>query len=1348
MFFTYIRHVNQKRLKYYLFFIFLSCGYLATAQLVQFQNLTMAHGLSDSKVYSIGQDKYGFMWIGTNNGLNIYDGIQFRHFFSDANDKTSIPGNDITKLLFEGDSVWLGTRLGLGLMDVVSNKCIQIDLGVNFDVRTLFLEKDERILWVGTSTGLIKYNIKSGKIREFNTNTSNISHNIIRSIYKDTEGNLWIGTFNKLNKLPANSTVFEVIDLKQDYRPKIKNNLILSIQPNKAKNDSVLWIGTQTGLVHFNRFTNKTRFFRDENSGFSNSATKTLLKTSSEKLWIGTDFGLGEMNSNFNIQLHLHDPFKNSSLVNSTVWDVFEDNSGTVWFGTNNGISILSNTSNRFQFYPMVFNQGNNLTGYEIRDITEDSKNNFWLATQFGVVRYNLEKQLKETFNSEQPDDRKLAFNETRHIFEDSKGRMWIATNGGLVIWNPTTKQLKNYTADFNAESGLRSNYIHEIFELSDKTILVGTYNGLHRVVENNREIEFDFIGNLNPVLLGFNQSLWSFQDSRLMKTNTKTFETNEVCNFQIDGKSPTLRSIYFSEKNTVWLGIKNGLIKYNLLSKTYDFFEIKSNKIFPLISILADDSGNIWASSHSAILKFSPETKAFEIYPSGDEIPINRFSEGCCLKRENGDLIFGGHDGFIKFAPEDITKSNFVSPIKFTSLHISNKIIKPGDEVNGKIVLEKEIAFTKNLTLDYASGSFSVQFSSLHFGNRNRIRYAYMLEGEDFDWNYINGELGQASYSNLRPGKYVLRVKGTNIDGEWNHQETLLEVRVKSPLWASPLFIFIYVILLGLITLGLLFYYSSKVKMQNQLKHVRLEKRHSENIAKSRQQFFTNISHELATPLSLIIGPVEKLGNSAELNQTSKKFVQIIENNARRLLWLNNQLLDFRKLENKALDLRISEFGIIKFSRKVYSLFSDKAERKQITYTFHTDIEHLEVEMDLRKIETILFNLLSNAFKFTPNGGEIAVTISLCDFDSENSLCISVKDSGVGISEEDQQNIFKRFYQAKEALKMERGSGIGLTLVNEYTKMHRGKIVLNSQLGNGSEFQIILPLNVDYSSDKTISIEQETHEPLLKSEKTNRIEEPIINAASGNPFILVVEDDKEISEFIQMSFKDKYTVRVASNGKEAFQVISKHIPDLVISDIAMPEMDGIEFTKKFKSNPKTAHIPLILLTGKSEKEEQLEGFKSGADAFITKPFEIDLLEVRIDNFLKRGDQLSEYLKFDKLSKPKEVNIESHDEKLLGRVVACIEKYIADPDLNIDKLCSEIGLSHSILYRKIKNLTGQTANEFIRTVRVRRAEQLLRTKKFTVSEVAYETGFSNHSYFTKCFKKLHKMTPTEFIEQL
>lgn len=1334
--------------KFFLVILFSCCVMLANAQQIQFQNRTMADGLSDAKVYTVGQDRNGFMWLGTNHGLNVYDGNKFRRFFANPLDSTSIPGDDVQKLLFDGDSVWIATRTGLGLMNLFTKECTSVDLGTNTDIRTLFAAKNKTILWVGTSTGLVKYNINDGSYHEFNTENSNLSHSVIRSVYEDLDGNLWIGTFDKLNKLSHNSSVFEIFDLKENYRPGIKNNLILDILPQQENNDSMLWIGTQTGLVLFNRYSAEKQFFREENTGLANSICKTLCINSAGTLWIGTDFGLAEMNPEYEFQVHLHDPFKTNSLVNSIVWDIFEDAAGTLWLGTNNGVSMLPKSSSRFKFFPMTSVKKNNVIGFEVRDILEDTNHNIWLATQFGVVEYDAQIRLLESFNTELDAPNKLTINSTQSLLEDKRGRIWMATHGGLVIWDQNSRKLQNYTANFAPGKGLRSNYVSKLLELNDSTILVYTYKGLHRAHIGENGIEFQFIGKLNPNLVVFRQNLWALKKSRLVRIDTETFEEVEEFDFMLDNKAANLYSIVFTGESTCWIGTENGLFKYDLHTKEHEFFEIKSNKIFSLISLLPDNNGNIWAASYSAILKFSTQSNSFEIYPSGDEIPISRFVGRCCLKKENGDLIFGGHDGFIEFSPGKITKSDFLSPVRFTSLQILNREITPGMKINGEIILKNEIAFTPQLSLNYANRSFSLQFSSLHFGNRNGIRYAYRLDGEDADWTYVNGEVGQASYASLRPGKYVLRVKGTNSDGVWNPQETLMNIRVKPPLWASPLLIAGYFLLLVFIVVAIVYYFSSRSKMLNQLKLARLEKQHTENIAKARFQFFTNISHEFATPLSLIIGPAEKLVKSQALDQKGKDFVRIIENNARRLLWLNNQFLDFSKLENRTSTLRISSFDMVEFAQNVYSLFADKAERKRIRYSFSSEFDTLEVKMDLRKLETILFNLLSNAFKFTAEDGEIAVRVSSCVFVRQNGLCISVEDSGMGIEKAAQQKIFERFYQAQEARKMQRGSGIGLTLAYEYVQMHKGKIEVQSEVGKGSVFQVRFPFSVDYEASNSVVVAPENSVELLKPEKREDRNEGVINTMVGNPVILLVEDDAEVAGFIRISLKNKYNVIVAENGKVALRFVAKQLPDLVISNVNMPEFDGIEFTRRLKQSPKTAHIPVILLSGISEAERQLEGLKSGADAYITKPFEIDMLEVRIDNFLKGRTRLTQHLKRDDLSTPKEVNLASQDEKILERVVACIEKHIANSELNVDMVCQETGMSHSVLYRKIKKLTGQTVSEFIRTVRVRRAEQLLRTKKFSVSEVMYETGFSNHSYFSKCFRKLYKMSPKEYIGQV
>ncbi|WP_158866243.1 two-component regulator propeller domain-containing protein [Maribellus comscasis] len=1309
----------------------------------------MADGLSHSIVYSIGQDKYGFMWIGTGNGLNIYDGVRFKQFFFDADDQHTIPSNYVEDFLFEDDSVLIATGAGLCKMDVQSKKCRRIDLGGYRQVRTIYKDPEPGIYWVGTQTGLIKYNSKTESYQEFNTSNSNISQNIVRAIYKDKDENLWIGTFDKLNKLPKGSAVFTTIDMKLDYRPSIKNNLTMSLLPFDENNDSLLWIGTQTGLVLYNRFTNEKKFFREENSNLTNSATKDILKSRDGQLWMGTDFGLGEMNPDFDIKIHVHDPFNSNSLTNSIVWDIFEDNSGALWFGTNNGLSILSKTNNRFRFYPMSFTRENNIAGYEIRSVVEDSGENLLLGTQYGFVTFHPKKGIVQAFNSEQPEPRKLSINGAKCLLKDKKGRIWMGTNGGINIWDPYHKKMEKYTADFNSLSGLRTNYITQFFELKDGTILVNTFAGLHKAEEVNGTFNFRFLVDMGLNLYKGEDNLYSCRGTVLYKIDLQTFEGTSEIDFQLANENSRIYTIFSADNKTIWLGLKNGIIKYNISTKEYSCFEIKSNQNYPLINILADEQGTIWASSYSAIIKFTPETGSFEIYPSGNEIPINRFIENCNLKCENGDLIFGGHDGFIRLNPKDIKKIDTVFPVVLTELQVSNQKIIPGQLYNDKRILGKDISFTHQLELNYSDRSFSLEFTTLQFDERDGIRYAYKLENADPDWNYINGAAGNAIYSNLRPGAYKFRLRGTNNHGVWNKAETTLDIRIKAPLWASPLFITLYIILIIGVTWTIIYYYTNRLKMKGELKLIRVEKEYTDNLTKARQQFFTNIAHEFKTPLSLIIGPVEKLLKNKNLDAGGKKYANLIENNARRLLWLNNQLIDFRLLENKTLKMRISRFDIVEFTRNVYLLFTDKAERKNIEFLFHSEFDHLEVYMDLRKIETILFNLFSNAFKFTPENGKIDVSITGGETASEQKFRILVSDSGIGISSEDQQKVFNRFYQANDALKMNRGSGIGLTLVMEYVKMHGGEVDLKSEPGSGSQFSICLPVNNNYREEGLIS-EKQGLDTILKLPKEEALDESLEANyfANGKPNILLVEDDTEIVDFIKASLREKYNVEVALNGKEALQMVMLREPDLVISDIVMPVMDGIEFTKKFKNNPKTLHIPLILLTGQSEAEKQLEGLKSGADAYITKPFDIELLEVRIENFLKRKEQLKAYLRLDEIVTPQKVSIASQDEKVLEKIVNCIENNISDSDFNIAKLSQQTGISSNALYRKIKNLTGQTTNEFIRTVRIRRAEQLLRTKKFTVSEVMDQTGFSNRSYFSKCFRKLYGMAPREYIDRV
>ena len=1316
-----------------------------------YSNITVKDGLLSDNVFSITQDSAGFIWFAMNTGLFRYDGYEVIPFKNNRSDTVNFSDNHLNDIINgSGNDLWAGGSTGLLHFDTSTGENSKIDLGGNREVRCLLLQGDS-ILWVGTAEGLFKLNILDESFELYNTQNSNLSSDIIRSLYLSNSDDLWVGTFNGLNKL-LQGKVTKIYNFKKNYKPDLKNNLILDIKPYSVDCDSLLWIGSETGLVLFNTRNASYKLFNTQNTDILNEVVKCVHSKIPGEVYFGTDLGFYKYDVIKNeISSSFHDPFNQYSITNNVVNDIFEDNVGILWMATTNGVSKLNFSEKQFQFTPVYLQYEDQIVGTQVNDIYKDKDGSVWLATKHGVKVIKADGNTQE-FTAESEPDKRIIFNNVSAISNDIMGRIWIGTAGGINVWDIEKQKMYTITANFKDDTGLRTNYISSFITPYDGSLWVTTWGGGIYKAEGDfskiEDVSLRFVADFNSGVYSANKKIWIYEDRKIFAFDIMTNEikTFDVLNEQIRDKR--ISSMHISKRGELWMGSYNELFKYQIESKKITRFQIHTGETKMLGNLVEDHNGNIWGTALTSIFKFDTRKNIFEIYPNNEGIALDHFFTNSNEVGEDGELFFGGDDGFVSFYADDIKKSEFKPNLLMTGLLVRGKDIHSLNEIGNKNKTSKQISFFDKIILDYNQNSFELQFSSLHFANPKRNIYAYKLEGFDNDWIYTTGDRNYASYTNIKPGDYTFILKGTNNDGVWKENQTLLGIVIKPPLWASPLFSVLYFVLLVLIIFALIHYYSTRSRMQNELRIIQLEKEHSENIAQTRQQFFTNISHEFRTPLSLIIGPAEKLAKNTNLDKTVKRLIQIIENNARRLLWLNNQFLDFRKLENNSLNLRISEFEIIEFTRKVYHLFSDKAEERRITYTFQTNIETLDVKMDLRKIETVLFNLLSNAFKFTPEGGEIAIKVVRYDNGQDSSLGISVKDSGIGVSEEDQQKIFKRYFQAKEAIKMERGSGIGLTLVYEYIKMHQGNIVLKSELGKGAEFQVNLPLGINYPTHDLISAETIKNEPLLKSKKRIEIENQIIHSALRNPSILLVEDDKEISEFIQISFKDKYLVDIASNGRIAAEMISQYIPDLVISDISMPVMDGLEFTKKFKNNPKTAHIPLILLTGQSDKEKQLEGLKSGADAYMIKPFEIDLLAVRIENLLKGHDKYVEYVKLKNITKPQNLQITSQDEKLLKKVVVCIENNISDSELTIEKICKETGVSHSTLYRKVKSLTGNNANELIKTVRVKRAEQLLCTKKYSVAEVMFETGFSNHSYFSKCFRKVYGMSPKEYMMKI
>ncbi len=1323
-------------------------------QTVNFYNITTADGLSHPIVNTIGQDKLGFIWIGTAEGLNVFDGDEFTVFSSKGPNNTFSSETFINDLCFDDDYIWVAGSPGLSRIHTATRIIEKLDQFNNYLIRTIYREPESPFLWIGTNTGLIRYNIGNQTHILFNTANSNISHDRIRAIYKDSDENLWIGTFDQLNKLVPNSSVFSTYDLKGSYMPQINNNLVVSILPYSDENDSLLWIGTETGLILFHRQSGIVETYRTGNSRLLNETIKVIHRSESGNLFLGTDFGLYKLTDSHELIAFTHNPHDSKSLINGVVWEIFEDDSGVLWFGTNNGISLLSPNSKEFQFFPVSLRVDDMYVGHEVLQIIQDAENHFWLATQNGIIQYDTDQQTLQPFLPDYFDLGQIE-RKTRSIFEDDTGRLWIGTLGGLLLWDARTQKMQQFTHDLASGTGLRSNYIQSIFQSQEGQIYVNTgHGGLHRVVEHEGNIGFVFLGDFgnNQFIIG-NKHIYTYAGGSLVKIDKVTYERNTENVFRgHDGARISIQAMTLANDSIIWLGAKNRLIRYNIETRRANHYTIKSDKNYSILCILIDHDANVWLSSFDAIIKFSAEDESFVIYPSGHDIPVSRFQNRSCYVCREGELLFGSQNGFIRFNPKRITKTDYTPRVVITRLFVNNQEFfhEPGKQEG--TALQTPVCYSGKITLKHSERFFALHFSSLHYGNRNGIRYAYKLDGTDADWRYITGQAGIVNYANLQPGTYAFRLMGTNTDGVWNPNETTLTIRVKPPLWASTGFVLLYFVVFAALTFAIVSYFINRGKIKNELLVLKLEAEYTSEISNVRQQFFTNISHEYNTPLSLIVGPAKKLLQIPHLGAEVRKFVQLIENNSRRLLWLNNQLLEFIQVENNKLSLNINQFDVVAYINNVFSFFSDKASRKNTEYAFHTDFDTRIVSMDERKLEAILFNLLSNAFKFTPKGGKIDLFLSHVmtgtgHIDTDY-ISITVKDTGIGIAEEDTKKVFDRFFQTEAAKKMKRGAGIGLSMVDEYVKLLQGQIMIKSKPGEGTEFHVVLPVTVNVPVNDAADLQESSPDSLLSGIHESAYSEQTDDAEySDKPLILVVEDDKEMADFIRMSFCDTYCIVTAGDGKEALIKLERRLPDLIVCDLVMPEMDGIAFTRLVKRNQKTALVPVIMITGQTSAEEKKLSYQSGADAYLVKPLEIDLLAVRIESLLKRNKKLDEVKKTENYTKPRERSILSQDERVLEKIIATIEKHISDPDLQVATISKDTGFSYYLISQRIKKLTGLNANKFIQTIRLRQAEKLLKSNKYSISEVIDHTGFTSHSYFSKCFKQFYRMSPKEYQEK-
>jgi signal transduction histidine kinase/ligand-binding sensor domain-containing protein/DNA-binding response OmpR family regulator len=1368
-----------------LLLLYLAIVTSAEAQITQyrFSQLSNSNGLSNNQVTCILKDSKGFMWFGTAAGLNRFDGYTFKVYRYDVHDTTSLIDNYIFRIFEDNKrNLWISTRSGIciynphtesfdrniktylaalsipeqniaglhkdsrgnywiygnmkGLyrFDPISNKTICIkpnttDKQSIISSRIVDIASDSKgFIWTLTSKGALeKIDPRSLKVVLRDTSIQRNNRNSItyRNIYIDNDDDLWINFFYEDDGVfcykPTLRKMIHYTKNSPDLH--LSSNLVSSILQDKK---GVIWIGTDHGgITLFNKKTGQVNYIinnPDDNKSLAQNSVYCLYKDNNNVIWTGTyKKGICYYHEDL-VRFHLykHNPLDPYSINLDDVNCFAEDANNNMYIGTNGGgLNYYNRATGTFKAFTNNPASNSSLSTNVIVSLKYDSKKLLWIGTYAGGLDC-FDGQTFTHYKHDPNNPNSISENSIWKIFEDSRGNLWIGTlGGGLELFDRQTNSFKHYNA--SQQNSVQSNFVVSIAEDKDGNLWFGTDHGIDKL---------------------------DIHTKRFSHWNAKSGSDNSLSNSNIN-------VIYADSRNRIWIGTREGLNLYDIKSNTFKVFRMENGLPDNIInSIVEDNSGNLWIGTPGGLVNLSINSHmtgdmrySFKVYDAYDGLQGKDFNLSAAFKNRAGELWFGGSSGFNVFNPNTFKVNQSAPDVVFTDLQIFNQPVSVNKVINGRVILEKSIVENPTIVLKYSENVFSISFAALNTLHPEKSKYLYTLEGFNEGWLSADSKVRKATFTNLSPGKYTFRVKATNSDGFWNEKGSSITIIVRPPFWLTWYAYLCYVLLIG----GILYYMRSQVIARARLRYEAERQRHEtervQELDMLKTRFFTNVSHEFRTPLTLIITPIENMINSGTDTQQLKQ-LSLILRNAKRLLSLVNQLLDFRKLEVQQIKLNPVLGELVQFIKDISYSFSDISEKRSIYFDFISNIPELYTLFDTDKMEKILYNLLSNAYKFTPNQGRITVEIEA----KAQTVLIHVRDTGIGIPEENLDKIFENFFQIQVPSSMvNQGSGIGLSLVKEFVKMHNGNISVSSQTNVGSCFTVELPITqkaeteqLPYPHNEQIAVAiNDSDEDINAEINVNADNKP----HTGKATILIVEDNDDFRFYLSDNLKSRYKIAEAVNGKEAIKIAFNIMPDLIVSDVMMPEMDGISLCHKLKTDPRTSHIPIILLTARSTDEQKLEGLSTGADDYLTKPFNFELLEARIKNLISQRKALRNQFNKQLEVEPSDIQIVSLDEKLIQKSIEIVEKNIANPDFSVEELSREIGMSRVHLYKKLLSLTGKTPIEFIRVLRLKRAAQLLEKSQLSVAEVAYKVGFNNPKYFARYFKTEFNVYPSEYNGQ-
>ncbi len=1362
--------------------LFLPFYALPQAASINFRHIKSENGLSNSTIETILQDDRGFMWFGTRDGLNRYDGSQMIIYRNSLTDSSTISDNYITSLYEDKQHyLWAGTLNGLNKFNPKLNRFIRLKhkptdqktISSNH-ITSIYGDTKGRI-WIGTSGGGInvyhpeKNNFKRIACRK--SNNLSAQELTIYTFFEDSRGNLWAGTETGLYIYNNGSDDFSGITPQPATAGK---QAIHSIAEDK--NGALLLGMDDNGLIVFNpsfrTFQQYLHKAADATSISSNLVRSVYINRKGET-WIGSvNGGLDKFDivtgTFYNYQYQPDNP---NSLSQRTVSVLYEDRQGNLWIGTHRGgINLYTPGSEKFNLYRQKPYK-NSLSYNDVKTFCEDRLGNIWVGTDGGGLNLFNRKLNSFTHYKNDPfNQSSLGSNEVIDLKEDSDGNLWIATwGGGLCLYNRSANNFIRYRSNTVSNGSITSDYIQCIFEDKDGQLLIGTYyGGLHLFDKKNKTFtpvrksktgKTSIYGN-NIISLSQDKegNTWiGTDDGGLNKLNAVTAEFEHY--FHEEDKKPDIRVLFTDSKGNVWTG-QAGLYLYDKSSNRFSVFTDADGLSSLFIKgIVEDNNGRLWISTSNGLKQLDLKTKTVRTYNTGDGLQDMEFEANACIKTRDGQIYFGGVNGFNSFYPADIAVNAFIPPVFVTDLQVQNKTIMGGNNQ----LLEQDISYTDKLKLSHKEATFSFGFAALNYTASENNRFMYKLESWDKDWVKAGSEQ-RASYTNVSPGTYTFSIKASNNDGVWNEKGYSIKVIITPPFWATWWFRLLAAVAL----FGAIFYiYRIRRKIQLQ----RYEEEKKEEIHQMQLQFFTNISHEFRTPLSLITGPVEKLLKE-DAGSKNNHVYQVIQRNANRLLQLINELMDFRKAESGVLKLQVMPGSIPLFIDEIAEEFSELAIQKNISFSVSGNTTFHEVWFDRQVLEKIIINLLSNSFKYTQDYGQVQLQVldSLETFlpqfenelvlkhnsSSEQFIYFRIADNGTGISKESIPHLFERYYRVSDT---HLGSGIGLAFIKTLTQLHKGNIYVSSEYNKGTEIIIGIPAGkISYGKKEQWMKNNESPvrlESLLPQAIVKAIVETDTQILAGKEsghakeyLVLIADDNAELRLFLKESLEQQYKIIEAADGKEAVEKTMEFFPDLIISDIMMPVMDGIDYCRLIKTTLETAHIPFILLTAKDGLESRIEGTETGADYYFSKPLSIDLLQLTMRNILTQKEKLKEHYRKDQHAEVKELAHSTRDKQFMEDLLVIIETNLSKPEMDIDFVCTAVGMSRTKLYNKIKSITGQPIGDFIRTIRLRKAAALMTMGELSLTDIMYSVGIQTQSYFSKAFKQEFGKTPTQYIKEM